>query len=119
MVVIKGGVYEKAEFTTCTSGGTTNPTAGVSYGNNAVFVDTGSSSPLVYGPIIAYSTGDSPQLGANIEANVGWVATTVNATAGIHTNNFSSVAGSYSPSSPSYAGIPLNLDDIGSSLEHS
>ena len=112
MVVIKGGVYEKAEFTTCTSGGTTNPTAGVSYGNNVVFVDTGSSSPLVYGPIIAYSTGDSPQLGANIEANVGWVATTVNATAGIHTNNFSSVAGSYSPSSPSYAGIPLNLDDI-------
>ena len=112
MVAIKGGVYEKAEFTTCTSGGTSNPTAGVSYGNNVIFVDTGSSSPLVYGPIIAYSSGDSPQLGANIEANVGWVATTVNATAGIHTNNHISVAGNYSPSSPSYAGIPLNLSSI-------
>ena len=112
MIAIKGGVYEKAEFSTCTTGGTTNPTAGVSYGNNVVFVDTGSASPLNYGPIIAYSSGDSPQLGANIEANVGWVATTVNATAGIHTNNFTSSAGNYSPSNPSYAGIPLDLSSI-------
>ena len=94
LVAIKGGVYEKAEFITSQSGASAKPTTGNDiHANNVVFVDTGSTSPLSFGPIIAASdnnpgAGLGPaSRGSNVESNVGWVATTLNATAGFHTNN--------------------------------
>ncbi len=100
MVVIVGGVYEKCEFITSSIGGSAKPAGGnPAYQNNVVFIDSGSggasgniagsgswnSGTLSYGPILAYSDGNS--LGSNIEANVGWVASTINSTAGFHTNH--------------------------------
>ena len=86
------GVYEKAEFISSTTGASSKPTAGTPYGNNVVFIDTGSTSPLSYGPIVPYSTVQGTGtagtgLGSNIESNVGWTASTINATAGFHSNN--------------------------------
>ena len=111
LVAIKGGVYEKAEFITSQSGASAKPTTGNDiHANNVVFVDTGSSpSPLSFGPPIA-AADNNPSLsvplprdqdpnqssttykvsqGSNVESNVGWVATTLNATAGFHTNTTS------------------------------
>ena len=96
MIVIKGGVYEKAEFISSTAGASSKPTTGTHYGNNVVFIDTGDASPnpSVNGPIVPYSTVQGTQaapagsgLGSNIESNVGWTASTISATAGFHTNN--------------------------------
>ena len=93
MIAIKGGVYEKAEFITSTAGSANKPSVGTSFGTNVVFIDSGSTSPLSYGPIIPYADGDSK--GANIEANVGWTASTSNATAGFHANNTKTFLESY------------------------
>ena len=55
LIAIKGGVYEKAEFITSQSGASAKPTTGNDiHANNVVFVDTGSTSPLVFGPVISY-----------------------------------------------------------------
>ena len=103
LIALKGGVYEKAEFITSTIGSTAYPTTGnPAFQNNVVFIDSGSTSPLSYGPTIAYSDGNSQ--GSNIEANVGWTASTLNATAGFHSNNNSTPfgqAGSFSFQNPS------------------
>ena len=100
MIAIKGGVYEKAEFITSTigGGGKAQDTIGDglgnnNYRNNVVFIDTGSTSPLSYGPIVPYSTVQGTGtagsgLGSNIESNVGWTASTINATAGFHSQRW-------------------------------
>ena len=88
LVAIKGGVYEKAEFITSQSGASAKPTTGNDiHANNVVFVDTGSVSPLSFGPGPPFPAAGGNPDGANIESNVGWVATTLNATAGFHTNS--------------------------------
>ena len=125
LIAIKGGVYEKAEFITSQSGASAKPTTGNDiHANNVVFVDTGSTSPLSFGPIIAASD-NNPSLGvplprdqdpnqsmsphqvskgSNVESNVGWVATTLNATAGFHTNTTSTPFNQSAPS-PTLSGL--------------
>ena len=103
LIALKGGVYEKAEFITSTIGSTSYPTTGnPAFQDNVVFIDSGSVSPLSFGPIIPYADGNSQ--GANIEANVGWTASTLNATAGFHSNNRSTpitTLGNFISQSPS------------------
>ena len=103
LIALKGGVYEKAEFITSTIGSSSYPTTGnPAFQNNVVFIDSGSVSPLSFGPIIPYADGNSQ--GANIEANVGWTASTLNATAGFHSNNQSTpltTSGNFISQSPS------------------
>ena len=90
LIALKGGVYEKAEFITSTIGSTTYPTTGnPAFQNNVVFIDSGGDGTI--GPPIPYADGNSQ--GANIEANVGWTASTLNATAGFHSNNQSTPFG--------------------------
>ena len=100
LIALKGGVYEKAEFITSTIGSTSYPTTGnPAFQNNVVFIDSGGDGTI--GPTIPYADGNSQ--GANIEANVGWTASTLNATAGFHSNNNSTPfgqAGSFSSQSP-------------------
>ena len=123
MIVIKGGVYEKAEFISSTAGASSKPTTGTHYGNNVVFIDTGSTSPLSYGPIVPYSTVQGTQaapagsgLGSNIESNVGWTASTISATAGFHTNNMITTNQN---TGPDYPNIPFfeNVTDYGGSSD--
>ena len=126
MIAIKGGVYEKAEFITSQLGASAKPTTGNDiHANNVVFVDTGSApSPLSFGPKIA-AADNNPSLsvplprdqdpnqsmsphqvskGSNVESNVGWVATTLNATAGFHSNSTSTPFSQGSPT-PTYTGL--------------
>ena len=100
LIAIKGGVYEKAEFITSQSGASAKPTTGNPvHQNNVVFIMSGETYDIgggvkraantvghSQGPILPSGPGPA---GANIEANVGWTGSTLNATAGFHTNTTS------------------------------
>ena len=114
LIAIKGGVYEKAEFITSQSGASAKPTTGNPvHQNNVVFIMQGDTYTVgsvqraanaaghSVGPILP--SGPAPA-GANIEANVGWTGSTINATAGFHTNTSATPFNQSAPS-PTLSGI--------------